>query len=46
MKFVLKKNVSGQFQEETCVDKTVFSMPNSGVQYVEKNVMTYQRKTG
>jgi len=28
------------------VDKTVFSMPNSGVQYVEKNAMTHQKKTG
>jgi hypothetical protein len=39
MKFVLKENVIGQLQEETCVDKTVISIPSSGVQYVEKNVM-------
>jgi hypothetical protein len=28
------------------VDKTVVSMPNSGVQYVEKNAMTHQKKNG
>jgi hypothetical protein len=43
------------FSEEICkwrivrrnlADKTVDSVPNSDVLYVEKNVMTHQRKTG
>jgi len=28
------------------VDKTIVSMPNSRVQYAEKNVITHQKKTG
>jgi hypothetical protein len=34
------------FARRNVVGKTILSMPNSGVQYVEKNVMTHQRKTG
>jgi len=46
MKSVLKKKCKRTVARRNLVDRTVISMPNSGVQYVEKNVMTHQKKTG
>jgi hypothetical protein len=36
----------GRVARRILVDKSVVSLPNSGVLYVEKNVMTHWRKTG